>query len=233
MGKKAGGRVRVKQLGPKGGMGMGNPMDEMMVAPEDMIQLPPPVDKSMSHIWPISETFTMKYATFSVIYPNYLDAKKTVKQGRRISAVEAVDSPTVMDIGATLQSMGVRHVVQPYKGYSRDTESQWDNLGRVLVDIPKNGGFDVMEIGTDGAFDVDGNGNVEAKSKKQLLREISARVPQLASRKQRLAREQAEREADERRAIEEVAAAHKTASLKASTNTGGSNKKKNKGKKKK
>lgn len=227
--------MRVKQMGAKG-MGMGNPMDDMMVPPEDMIQLPPPVDKTMCHVWPMSETFSMKYDRFSVIYPNYLDSKKTVKQGRRISAVEAVDSPTVMDIGTALQAMSIRHVVQPYKGYSRDAESQWDNLGRVLVDIPKSGGSDVMEIGTDGAFDVDGNSAVnddgESINKKQLLRDIAARVPHLASRKQRLALEQAQREAEERAAKEEAALAHKSASLKTATNTG-SNKKKNKGKKKK
>jgi len=91
-----------------------------------------------------------------------------------------------------------------------------------------------MEIGTDGAFDVDGTGppDGETRNKKQLLREIAARVPHIAGRKQRLAREQAEREAEEKRTKEEAALAHKSASLKASTNTG-SNKKKNKGKKKK
>mmetsp|Transcript_38338 Transcript_38338/g.43774 ORF Transcript_38338/g.43774 Transcript_38338/m.43774 type:complete len:152 (-) Transcript_38338:172-627(-) len=136
MGKKSGGRVRVKQVGPKGMPSIGNPMDELAIPPDQMIQLPPPKDKNMSQIWPLNETFTMNFDSFSVIYPNYLDSSKTVKQGRRISVAEAVKKPTVMDIGTVLQGMGIRHVVQLYKGYSRDAESQWNNLGRVLLDIP-------------------------------------------------------------------------------------------------
>lgn len=233
MGKKGGGRVRVKQMGPKGMPNIGNPMDELAIAPEDMIQLPPPVDKSLCQIWPVSETFSMKYDRFSVIYPNYLDATKTVKQGRRIAVTDAVDTPTVMDIGQALQSLKIRHAVQPYKGYSRDAESQWDNLGRVLVDLPTGGDDGVMEVGADGAFDVDGDDNDgPVTSKKQLLRELGSRIPHLKSRKERLAREKAEREAEEQRAKEAAAAAHKSASQKSSTTGGGSNKKKNKGKKK-
>ena len=206
MGKKAGGRVRVKQVGPKGGMApMGNPLDELSIPPEEMIQLPPPVDKNLSQIWPLSETFTMKYERFSVIYPNYLDSTKTLKQGRRISAVEAVEKPTVMDIGSALQMLKLRHAVQPYKGYPRDPESQWENLGRVLVDLPKSGGFDVdggkkiVELGVDGAFDIDDESQQDALNKKQLLREIAARIPQLTSRKERLARETMLQEAETKR----------------------------------
>lgn len=237
MGKKAGGRVRVKQLGPKGGMPMiGNPMDELSIPPDEMIQLPPRMDKSLSQIWPLSETFTMKYDRFSVIYPNYLDSTKTLKQGRRISSVEAIEKPTVMDIGLALQLMGMRHVVQPYKGYPRDAESQWENLGRVLVDLPKQNrdGFDtanVVELGVDGAFDIDGQSESETWNKNQLLREIAARIPQLTSRKERIAREKAWQAAEEQRAAEEAALLHKSASQKVSSAVTG-NKKKIKGKKK-
>lgn len=45
----------------------------------------------------------MDYKQFSVIYPTYLDADKTVKQGRRIAAKDAVPNPTVIDIGQALQ----------------------------------------------------------------------------------------------------------------------------------
>mmetsp|Transcript_26454 Transcript_26454/g.39136 ORF Transcript_26454/g.39136 Transcript_26454/m.39136 type:complete len:239 (-) Transcript_26454:46-762(-) len=236
MGKKSGGRVRVKQMGPKGGMpNIGNPMEELAIPPDQMIQLPPPVDKNMSQIWPLGETFTMNYDRFPVIYPNYLDSSKTVKQGRRISVVEAVEKPTVMDIGAALQSLGMRHVVQPYKGYSRDADSQWENLGRVLIDLPRGNNDGVAEIGADGAFDISGGHGEEKDStvqnKKQLLRLIAARIPHLISRKERIAREKAQQEAEEKQAKEEAAAAHKAASQKVSTKTSSSNRKK-KGKKK-
>jgi signal recognition particle subunit SRP19 len=233
----------MKQVGPKGAVSMGNPLDDLTIPPDEMIQLPPPVDKSLSQIWPLSETFTMNYERFSVIYPNYLDSTKTVKQGRRISAVEAVEKPTVMDIGSALQLLKMRHAVQPYKGYPRDPESQWENLGRVLVDLPKSGGFDVdgdenvVELGVDGSFDINAEDQQQQQqhqdswNKKQLLREIAARIPQLTSRKERLAREKMLQDAEARRAEEEASLAHKAASQKASVAVTG-NKKKIKGKKK-
>jgi signal recognition particle subunit SRP19 len=115
--------------------------------------------------------------------------------------------------------MGIRHVVQPYKGYSRDVESQWDNLGRVLVDMEQP----IPEVyDADDLPDMD-NGK---QNKKKLLREISKRVPELPTRIQRLQEEQ--------KALEEAkakeAAAHKATSQKVSA--GGGTSKKKKGKKK-
>jgi len=117
------------------------------------------------------------------------------------------------------QTMGIRHVVQPYKGYSRDVESQWDNLGRVLVDMEQP----IPEV-----YDADDlpDMNDDKQNKKKLMREISKRVPELPARVQRLQQEQ--------KALEEAkskeATAHKAASQKASAGGGGSSKKK-KGKK--
>jgi signal recognition particle subunit SRP19 len=110
--------------------------------------------------------------------------------------------------------MGIRHVVQPYKGYSRDVDSQWDNLGRVLVDLEQP----IPEV-----YDADdlpemGDGK---QSKKKLMREISKRIPSLPGRMRRLEEEQ--------RALEEAkakeAATHKAISQKASTGAGPSKKK--------
>jgi len=128
MGKKSGGRVRVKQVGPKTPV---NPLEALAIPPEEMINFPPKPDTNISHVWPLSawcltwlfvvaesldaliltchyhfvldETFTMDYKQFSVIYPTYMDADKTVKQGRRIAAKDAVPNPTVIDIGQALQ----------------------------------------------------------------------------------------------------------------------------------
>jgi signal recognition particle subunit SRP19 len=233
MGKKSAGRVKIKQVGPKGASALlGNPMEDFAIPPEEMIELPPPVDKSTVQIWPLAETFTMKYDNFSVIYPNYLDSRKTIKEGRRISAAEAVEKPTVLDIGMALQSLNIRHAVQPYKGYSRDHESLWDNIGRVLVDLPKNSDDGVMRMGADGAFDLDAADDENGLgNKKQLLREIAVRIPHLTSRKERLAREELQRKVEEQRAKEE--AAKTAAAPKTATSSSTSNKKKVKGKKKK
>lgn len=100
MGKKGGGRVRVKQVGPKAPV---NPLESLAIPPEEMINFPVKPDTNISHVWPLSESFTMEYKHFSVIYPTYLDSDKTVKQGRRIAAKDAVPNPTVVDIGQALQ----------------------------------------------------------------------------------------------------------------------------------
>ena len=112
--------------------------------------------------------------------------------------------------------MGIRHVVQPYKGYSRDIESQWDNLGRVLVD---------MEQPIPNVYDADDLPDMEDRqNKKKLMREISKRIPKLPARIQRLQ--------EEHKALEEVkakeAVAHKATPQKVSAAGGSSKKKKGK-----
>ena len=142
MGKKGGGRVRIKQMGPKNPSSF-NPLQEFMNnsggTDEEIIPLPPKIiDTSITNIWPLSQSFTMKYknnSNFVCIWPTYIDGNKSTKEGRRISKNLAVDQPTIEDISEVLQSFNVRHAIQPYKGYPRDVHSRWYNLGRVLYDL--------------------------------------------------------------------------------------------------
>jgi len=68
MGKKKGGGIRIKQQGPSKAqkemmkhMANGtNPMEEFMVPPEDMVNLPPAPDRNFQMFWPIR-----KYTHFS------------------------------------------------------------------------------------------------------------------------------------------------------------------------
>ena len=53
MGKKGGGRVRVKQVG--GQKTPVNPLDALAIPPEEMIHFPPKPDTNISHVWPMSE----------------------------------------------------------------------------------------------------------------------------------------------------------------------------------
>jgi len=142
MGKKRGGGIRIKQQGPtkaqkdmmKQMANGGNPMDELMIPPEEMVHLPPAPDRNFQMFWPIQESFSMNPTNFFVIYPSYLDASKTMKQGRRIGLEKSVDTPTAQDLSDALASLNIRHVQQPHKGYSRDQTTLWDNPGRVRVD---------------------------------------------------------------------------------------------------
>lgn len=63
-----------------------------------------------------------------------MDSCKTMKLGRRIGIENSIPTPTVNDISEGLQILNLRHVVEPYKGYSRDITTLWDNPGRVKVE---------------------------------------------------------------------------------------------------
>ena len=215
MGKKKG-AVRIKQVGPKGGGAppsmLTNPMEALLNDPAaQQINLPPPPDRNYQMFWPIAESFSMKTEGFQVIYPSYLDSTKTVAKGRRISLERAVPTPTVADLSAALQQLQVRHVIQPYKGYSPDCTCQWDNPGRCLVDVSTH-------------------------RKGELLVELARRIPELPSRLARLEREAAEREKAEQEAAEAAAKAQAAAKAaapgKKATAAAGSKKKGKKGKRK-
>lgn len=130
---------------------------------------------------------------FMVIYPSYLDSTKTLKQGRRIGKEHAVDTPTVSDISQALQQLGLRHVLQPHKGYSRDAYTLWDNPGRVKVETSGSAVPKIMELDDDNDENIAPEGN----AKRQLLLDIASRIPSLPSRIQRLEEEAAARKAAE------------------------------------
>mmetsp|Transcript_15039 Transcript_15039/g.19044 ORF Transcript_15039/g.19044 Transcript_15039/m.19044 type:complete len:244 (+) Transcript_15039:79-810(+) len=242
MGKKGGGRVRVKQVGPKGPPI--NPLQDLMVPPEEMIALPPKMDSSITHFWPLSQTFSMKYKNFPCIWPSYIDASKTMKEGRRIKRDDAVDVPTVQDISEVLQSMNVRHAIQPYMGYPRDVESRWFNQGRILYDLEQmkertSGGTSVVNSdsnsnSSNAAIDVDdipelsdGDDNM---TQKQCWKIIASKVETMPGRiARKLAKKKALEEEARKEKARKIAAAKNT---KASKSTGGGSNNKKKGKKK-
>lgn len=225
------GRVRIKQVGGGGGNAAAaaaaaaslfqNPLEGL--PPEQMMQwIQPKPDPSFQMIWPLAATFSMKFSNFSVIYPNYLDGTKTVKQGRRISKADAVSPcPALVDIQQALQILQLRHVVQPYKGYSRDAVSRWENPGRVLVDLES-----YQEQQTD-----------QHATKKTLLRDLARCIVQLPSRLERLQKVEEQRKAMEAQQLQlqqqQALVQKKTASAAASDAATSNNKKKKGNNKKK
>jgi signal recognition particle subunit SEC65 len=200
----------------------------------------------------------MKYKEFACIWPTYIDGTKTMKEGRRVSqdiAVGAksnsngngngngnnndIDSyPTIQDISEVLQSMNVRHAIQPYKGYPRDVESRWYNPGRILYDLDqmseRMSGTITITNDASTTIDVDdvpvlNDDNDKVMTQKECWKLIASKVESMPGRiARKLAQKKALEEEVRKERARKVASAK---SSKANKNTGGGSNKK-KGKKK-
>lgn len=67
----------------------------------------------------------------TIIWPVYIDSKKTKNDGRRISKKDAVSSPKLREISKAAEKLHLNPEVEKYKSYSR---SWWESSGRVIVD---------------------------------------------------------------------------------------------------
>ncbi|RBI61849.1 signal recognition particle protein Srp19 [halophilic archaeon] len=65
-----------------------------------------------------------------VIWPAYIDAELSRREGRRVPQEVAVSEPTVDEIAKAVQQVGYDAVVERDKAYSREN---WRARGRVLV----------------------------------------------------------------------------------------------------
>jgi signal recognition particle subunit SRP19 len=65
----------------------------------------------------------------NVIWPAYLDASLTRREGRRVARDAAVEDPTVDEIAEAVGQVGYDAVIERDKSYSREFETR----GRVLV----------------------------------------------------------------------------------------------------
>lgn len=72
----------------------------------------------------------------AIIWPAYLDSKRTQAEGRKISKNNAVSSPKLREISRAASKLGLNPEVENEKSYSK---SWWESSGRVIVDknMPK------------------------------------------------------------------------------------------------
>jgi signal recognition particle subunit SRP19 len=72
----------------------------------------------------------------AIIWPVYIDSKKTKSEGRKIPMADAVSSPKLREISRAANKLGLNPEVEKNKSYSR---SWWEVSGRVAVDktMPK------------------------------------------------------------------------------------------------
>jgi signal recognition particle subunit SRP19 len=69
-----------------------------------------------------------------VIWPAYIDSHKSRSEGRKISEKEAIPSPTLEEIKAAADKIGLNPIVEKDKAFPREW---WEVSGRVLVDKRK------------------------------------------------------------------------------------------------
>jgi len=72
----------------------------------------------------------------AIIWPVYIDLKKTKHEGRKVSLEHAVSTPKLREISRAAAKLGLNPEVEKNKSYSR---SWWEASGRVTVDktMPK------------------------------------------------------------------------------------------------
>uniref|UniRef100_A0A0D9WZQ7 Signal recognition particle 19 kDa protein n=2 Tax=Leersia perrieri TaxID=77586 RepID=A0A0D9WZQ7_9ORYZ len=95
---------------------------------------------------------------WNIIYPVYLNSKKTVAEGRRIAAGKACPDPTCVEIADCCSYLKIPHAIELDKAYPRD----FFQVGRVRVQLKKEDGSAI---------------NPAIKTKKQLLIQIAELVP--------------------------------------------------------
>ncbi|GMF50857.1 unnamed protein product [Phytophthora fragariaefolia] len=134
-------------------------------------------------------------ASLLTFYPNYIDSRKTVQQGRRVPQAQACDAPLADEMSEVCTYLKLPHVLEPSKKYPRD----WLVSGRVRVRLVRDDGTPE---------------NADVPTRKALMLKMAELVPKLQSRKLRL-----EREAEEAKKKAAAAASATT------TSSGGGKKK--------
>eukprot|EP00903_Cladosiphon_okamuranus_P010560 g9986.t1 len=185
-------RVVVKQPKPQGG-GMQAAMKEMANLEEGMPAPYIPPNKNTLYVKPPEALRGMDVSKLIVIWPNNVDSTRTIKKGRRIPKASGCPSPTVEDMSHVLEFLQLWHAVEPYKAYPREP---WV-LGRVRVRLVDEDGVPW---------------NPEVPDRPSLMKKMGELMPNLKSRRDRLAKEKKEKEASARAEKERAAAAIAAAS---------------------
>lgn len=67
----------------------------------------------------------------TMIWPAYLDSKKSQREGRKIPIKQAVSTPKLREIRQAAEKLGLNPYTEKGKSYPK---SWWENSGRVRVD---------------------------------------------------------------------------------------------------
>jgi len=146
-----------------------------VIEPSSEIEYAAP-DPSTKITWPRHLAGGVDESKFLVLWPNNINSKKSLSQGRRISIQHACEDPIVQEMSEVCQFLKLTHIIEPYKALSRDISA---HPGRIRVQI----------------FSDDKPCHVEIESRKGLMRKMGELIPKLNIRKHRVAMEQRELDA--------------------------------------
>ena len=79
------------------------------------------------------------------MYPAYLNARKTLSEGRRVPKAKAVDNPLCTEIRDVCQSQQLGVEFEGTKHYPREVTKDQIHTGRVRVQIKKEDGSPLNE----------------------------------------------------------------------------------------
>mmetsp|Transcript_26421 Transcript_26421/g.53565 ORF Transcript_26421/g.53565 Transcript_26421/m.53565 type:complete len:168 (-) Transcript_26421:143-646(-) len=107
-----------------------------------------------------SEIDTSKW---NILYPNYINSKKTVPEGRRIAVAKGCEHPHAAEMAEICEFLKIPHVLEMDKAYPRD----WLIRGRIRVLLKT----------PEGAFT-----HAEIHTKRQVMEKMGELIPKLKSR---------------------------------------------------
>ena len=133
-------------------------------------------DPNTKITWPRHLAGNIDDSNFFVFWPNNINSKKCLSQGRRVSVQQGCEDPIVQEMSEVCQYLKLTHVIEPYKALPRDMVA---HPGRIRVQLVS----DSRPCHTD------------IKSRKALMHKMGELIPKLNIRKHRVAMEKQEIEA--------------------------------------
>mmetsp|Transcript_65948 Transcript_65948/g.212725 ORF Transcript_65948/g.212725 Transcript_65948/m.212725 type:complete len:153 (-) Transcript_65948:129-587(-) len=120
-----------------------------------------------------AEPEELDVSKWNILYPNYINSKKTVPEGRRIAVNKGCEHPHAAEMAEICEYLKIPHVLEMDKAYPRD----WLIRGRVRVLLKT----------PEGAFT-----HPEIHTKKAVMEKMGELIPKLKSRMAGVAAAQAQ-----------------------------------------
>mmetsp|Transcript_19622 Transcript_19622/g.55170 ORF Transcript_19622/g.55170 Transcript_19622/m.55170 type:complete len:158 (-) Transcript_19622:57-530(-) len=105
----------------------------------------------------------LETSKWRILYPNYINSKKTQEEGRRIAAAQAAEHPHAAEMAEICEYLKIPHVLEMDKAYPRD----WLIKGRIRI----------MLKTPEGAW-----AHPEIHTKKDVMLKMGELIPKLKSR---------------------------------------------------